>query len=813
MRKLIIAFIVLFTAMVICLPGSLFAQSSARLSGKVLDSSLKPLSFVTVRFYKQKDLLNPFQTTYTKEDGSFKFTKLEFGNYTLVFTHTGFAEKQQAVTLTPAVGDVTINDIQLSSASRTLEGVTIIKNMPLIEQADDKIVFNVENDPTAKTETAIDILRKTPFISVDGEDNVQVNGQRNFKVLLNGRETSMFARNLKEALRGFPGALISKIEVITSPSAKYDGEGIGGLINIITKKKIVGYNGTLSSFSRTIDKLNTISLNANAKFGKIGTTLLYVIGDSRPVDQESSAITVPVIPSVYTQRALEGNRRNSSRWNFGNSEISWEIDSLNTLSTYANINSGSNRSLQAQTIKTDFNSAGSTVSFFSLDNKNENPGISVGTDYIRRFKKNKDKELSVRFFGEFGKTSSFLNSSQDNPGTDRFIINNSIAHNNQYTIQADYIIPLKKNVKFESGVKAILRRANSNFESLIKYDLLNDYKMNPANTDHFKYIQDVFSVYGMYSVKVKKTNFRFGSRLEHTGVNGNFISSKTLVDQSYITLLPNIQATTRMNDVLTMVLSYNKRLQRPYIWDLNPFINNNDSFNIEFGNPGLGPQTIHTVSAQTRYIKGSTFGGITIEGSYSDNKILDYSSFDLLSGVTKTTSLNIGKEFQSGLNLNVNSKINKLTFFINASIRYINITNKFTAHSSEGIGYGFTTHSSYKFSKKFTISSFVGLWKDPASIQTEYPFNTWYNLALNHKFLKEKLNVSLRAVNFLEKTRDFRRKLTDPIFHTTNVQKQIRRGIALALTWNFGKLTENVSKKRGVNNDDLLNKRQTEGNN
>ena len=154
---------------------------------------------------------------------------------------------------------------------------------PMVEQSDDKIVFNVEDDPTNKTETAIDILRKTPFITVDGEDNIKVNGKSNFKVLLNGRETSMFARNIKEALRGFPGALISKIEVITTPSAKYDGEGIGGLINIITKKKVVGYNGTLSSFSRTSDKLNNFSVNGNAKVGKIGLSVFYGIRRSRPV--------------------------------------------------------------------------------------------------------------------------------------------------------------------------------------------------------------------------------------------------------------------------------------------------------------------------------------------------------------------------------------------------------------------------------------------------------------------------------------------------------------------------------------------------
>ena len=194
--------------------------------------------------------------------------------------------------------------------------------------------------------------------------------------------------------------------------------------------------------------------------------------------------------------------------------------------------------------------------------------------------------------GEFGKSDSRLNSFQDNPGTDRFLINNSYAINNQYTIQADNSIPLKKNGKLEGGVKAILRRASSDFQSLIKYDEADDYKTNTANTDYFKYTQDVISLYSMYSLRLKKSSFRIGARIEYTNVNGNFIASNTQVKNSYTTLLPNIQFTNRVTTVTTLVFAYTKRLQRPYIWDLNPFVYNNDSLNISFGNPDLGPQTI-----------------------------------------------------------------------------------------------------------------------------------------------------------------------------------------------------------------------------
>ena len=256
------------------------------------------------------------------------------------------------------------------------------------------------------------------------------------------------------------------------------------------------------------------------------------------------------------------------------------------------------------------------------------------------------------------------------------------------------------------------------------------------------------------------------------------------------------------------MFAYTKRLQRPYIWDLNPFVNNNDSLNISHGNPDLGPQTSHALSAQVRYAKGNTFAGINLDGSYSGNKIQQYSSFDPATGITTTTSLNIGKEFQSGLNLNFSTKITpKWSLFVNGSLRYSTVTNNADeSQSNSGFGYNFNLSTSYKFTDKFTISSFLGFWQEPPSIQTTYPFNNWHNVSFNYKVFKNKVNISLRAVNYFEKTRDFKTITQDENFYNTNITTRNRRAAVLALTWNFGKLTENVSKKKGVNNDDILSR-------
>src|SRR6476659_6400360 len=203
MRRLLL--ITIIAAVLFSLPAYLSAQTKNKLSGTVSDSS-KALSFVTVRIFKQNNPA-PLQTTLSKDNGSFQFNKPGEGNYTITFSHTGFVEKKVNVSVTAATGDIQIDPVQLAKAAGTLKEVVVKTHRPLVEQADDKIVFNVEDDPAAKTETAIDILRKTPFVTVDGEDNIKVNGKSNFKVLLNNRETSMFARNIKDALRGFPGAL------------------------------------------------------------------------------------------------------------------------------------------------------------------------------------------------------------------------------------------------------------------------------------------------------------------------------------------------------------------------------------------------------------------------------------------------------------------------------------------------------------------------------------------------------------------------------------------------------------------------------
>jgi hypothetical protein len=239
-------------------------------------------------------------------------------------------------------------------------------------------------------------------------------------------------------------------------------------------------------------------------------------------------ITIPLVTSYFTSRELRGSRQMTHFWNFGNAELSWEMDSLNTMSFYGNLSGGRGTVIFDQVITTSFANGVDSVSYYDLKSRNEFPTKSIGADYIKKFSSNKEKEFSIRFNGEFGNANTYLNSFMDNPMEyDRYVINNSVANNRQYTIQSDYIYPMEKGRKLEAGVKGILRRATSDFESLLRTNNLEDYHLNQDNTDYFRYNQDVYSAYGSYNFKIKKTSFRLGARLEHTEVDGNFVSSQT----------------------------------------------------------------------------------------------------------------------------------------------------------------------------------------------------------------------------------------------------------------------------------------------
>ncbi|WP_315818723.1 TonB-dependent receptor [Paraflavitalea speifideaquila] len=292
------------------LTSTVWAQKQITIKGTVQDSAqTKALPFATVGLYHINNQQKPLRNIFTDNKGRFEFTKVDTGQYIIYASNSGFAEKASLpFKVTGDTALLEIPTIQLGASSQNLAAVTVTARRPLIEHSEDKLIYNAEADPSNAGQMATDVLRKTPFLSVDGEGNVQLNGQSNYKVLLNGKETAMFSKNVKEALQSFPANLIKSIEVITTPSAKYDGEGVGGIINIITKKKVVGYNGNIGVFQNTIG--NT-SLNANAsfKYGKLGFSGYYGLNRVDGFKTRGASETESYNPIAFYKRISSNQRK------------------------------------------------------------------------------------------------------------------------------------------------------------------------------------------------------------------------------------------------------------------------------------------------------------------------------------------------------------------------------------------------------------------------------------------------------------------------------------------------------------------------
>lgn len=772
------------------------AQETA-VKGSVIDSaSSKPVADVTVNFLQPQKKIS--KTVVSDKNGQFQ-TNLVPGPYKVTITHGSFRKK--GVQLAVEAQPVDMGNIQLIPMVKSMTEVTVIASRPLVEQKDDRLIYNVEEDPAAKSESASDILRKTPYVSVDGDGGIQVNGQTNFKVLLDGRETALFSQNVKEALKAFPGATISRIEVITSPSAKYDAEGVGGIINIITKNKVTGYNGSINSNINSIGN-KSVGMNINLKKGKMGITGMYSLMSNGGMRTHQMGITTPDEPLAFVRREVGGDRETEMFFHQGNLELSYELDSFHTIVAYGNMTRVKNEMINLYNSYTLYADQTSDLRPYNLETNMSIPTHGFGTDFIHKYRGKPQKELTFRFQGLYNKNRQFSNSQQQIGAVDRYLLNNSEAFNREYTIQGDFISPLNKTTRIELGVKTILRKASSDFESQVKFDKASPYEIDPANSNRFFYDQDVYGGYVSLNKVMKAVTARIGLRVEHTRVDGDFISTGTVVRQRYTNLIPNLLLTKQFSKTMNSNFTYTFRLGRPSINSLNPFVNNSDSLFKSYGNPNLGPQYIHMFSWQVRFFKGPKFISFQAGHNFSNNLIIQNPVFDAATGVTSVTGANAGKIREFTLGFVSSLPVKKWTLSLNATSRLARMRNSLQSNWSTYLAGNVNTNITYKASPRLTITSNGGYFVPLRTPNNTFPDNYFYGISAGYKMFKQKLTVTATVTNFFEDERTMRFITENEFFVTENINTIPFRNFGLAMIFNFGRLKENVSKKKGVSNDD-----------
>lgn len=741
--------------------------------------------------------------------GHFSITVLTPHNYILTVSAVGYREFSIPVNVFEQMTD--LGTLSLDEGIEIKE-VTITAQKPLVKVDVDKIVYSMESDPEAQTNNALEMLRKIPLITVDVEENITLNGQSNFKVLINGKSSSMMSSNFKEVLKSLPANTIKDIEVITNPSSKYDAEGVGGIINIITLKKTLnGYNGSVSS---GIDSRGSFNWSAYlaTKINKFSFSGRYYANQFRQPESKTMAANEYFNNTDYHFSNSNGNNTYKGLSNGFTGEGSYDIDSLNLISLsfwgyQANYNN--NSFIETQYL----NTTGEITRMYAtaLNSKNNYATLSGNIDYQKTFKK-PDKSLTFSY--KLDNNPRTTKSITDIEGLTNyptyFQHSENDALGREQTFQTDYYDPLTKMHQIEGGIKFILRQNTSTSEiyrDTVKLD----------NSNELDYDQYILGAYAGYVFKWKKLSTKTGFRMERTwndglsrtsGVNTNF-TNRLLNIVPYVTLsyMPKVGRTIK--------LSYTQRLSRPGIWYLNPYVNNIDSMNISQGNPLLKSEISHSFELGYTYFTPKFNFSLTSSASFVNNSIERISTVQT-NGGTISTYENIGKNQRYGMNLYITYRPSgKINVNFNGGGNYSKLeANNDYAISNEGFSYRGSLGGRLTLWKDGSVNINSGIYSANIMLQGKSSAFYYTSFGVSQYLLKRKLMLSISAIDPFWYEKKYTSETRDITFLSKSEYTNLVQNVRFNATFNFGKMDLQVKKaRRSIQNDDVKSGGSNQGEN
>ena len=656
--------------------------------------------------------------------------------------------------LVPAVmmGQARVDSLGTDSVtwSKDLEGVTVVHQKRLVKMEADKMTYKVSEDEDAKSNTVLDMLRKVPMVTVDGQDNITVNGSSSFKVYVDGMPNVMFSSNPSMVFKSMPASMVKNIEVITNPGAKYDAEGAGGVLNIIMNKQnpmaaqsMNGMNGTVraSAGNRQLggsvfvngqqDKL-TYSANVMTSYNKPGNT-------TTEMEQ---------LQDNGMSQVMTSDNDVKTPFTMGSLTLGYQIDSMSVINATASLNSLSMKS--QGTSMTTMGGAGSNFGYGSTtDMKNSRTSFSGSVDYQRFFNQEHTHSLALTYQLNYSPattkmTNDFLTPSGVLDLTDRYSENKDKTTN--HIFQLDYTLPIATGQTLSLGSKLQLHDATSDS----KYYLENVYDASSSSEYEFK--NSILAGYGEYSGRWNDFSAKAGLRYEYTWQDVEYhLGNGHDFSTSYGSLVPTASLSYTLGGSSNLGMTYNMRISRPGISYLNPYVDKTNPIALTYGNPDLDVEKAHNVSLVYNLFTPTLMLNLNLHHNFTDNAISQYSFYDS-QNLLNTTYGNVVKSHQTGVNAYVNYLLTPNTrLFLNGGLNYTDLRSNALAQSNSGwtgnamMGVQQTLPWDLKLSA-FAITS-----------TKSYTLQGWtggFNLltaSLSKSLLNDKLNLSVSGLTGLNK--------------------------------------------------------------
>lgn len=804
------------------------ASPSFQIKGVLLDSlTQEGEPYATIKIVKKQVPSQALKMLVTDMKGKFQEKVSGSGDFIMTITSVGRNNIVKHFSVQPNEKLMDFGTLYITDASNELGQVEVVAQKPLVKVDVDKIEYNIEDDPDSKTNSVIEMLRKVPLVTVDGEDNIQVNGSSSFKIHVNGKPNNMMSNNPKEVLKSMPANTIKYIEVITSPGAKYDAEGVGGILNIVTVGG--GFEGYTATFSGRASNMGVGGgAYATIKQGKLTLTGNYNYSyNNRPTSYSDS---YREDYESVDQKYLESTNASdgSGQFQHGNLEASYEIDTLRLITMSIGMYGGGN----------DNDSKGNTemwnaardetaYSYRTLtDGESSWYSIRGNIDYQRTSKKNKNRLLTLSY--------KINTQPQENDNYNRYVDRFQVPevfqlHNShtfgetnttEHTFQVDYTTPIGKLHTIESGVKYIIRNniSENNFEE----DKSNDgnYIYNENRSSHYKHLNDILAAYLAYTLRYKDFTFKPGLRFEHTAQDVRYmVGAGEDFKVSYNDVVPSVSLGVKLSQTQTLRGGYDMRIYRPGIWYLNPYFDDSNPMFIRQGNSELESEKSHAFNLSYSSFTSKFNVNVALRHSFNNNGIENVSrligkdgeyfgsddAHFAPEGSLYSTYENIGKSRNTNLSLYLNWNASaKTRIYINGRGSYADIkspSQKLHNYGWQGSMYGGIQHT---FPWKLRASLNAGGSTPYISLQGKGSGYSYYSLSVNRSFLKDRLTVSVYGSNLFSKYMDFNNTTFGQNFYSTNKSRYPNRSFGMSVSYRIGELKASVKKAaRSISNDDV----------
>ena len=805
-------------------------QHSYTITGVVADSvTHEGEPYATLTIARADSAVKPVKQALTDIKGRFSISSNGTGSYLLMVRSMGRKPMQRAYTVDATTRTIDLGTLLLQDGGNQLETVEVVAYKPLVKADVDKIAYSVEDDPDANNNSVMEMLKKVPMVTVDGQDNVQVNGSTAFKVYVNGKPNNMMTKNPKEVLKSMPASSIKKIEVITNPGPKYDAEGVGGILNIVTEGKgPEGYNATFSG--RANNSSYGGGLYATVKQGKLTVSVNYNASSNHSPKgyTYSDRSQIGTDGTVTSSTVADGYTKGHSLWQGGDIEASYEIDTLRLIT--------GSFSLSKFTSKRDaLNTAFSTVpatgqrlyGYRSPSHSKENwDDYSASLDYQRSFSV-KDRLLTLSYRLESSPSTSdsrYLYTDREAADDWQTFIDrmrdqrmDGDENTMEHTFQIDYTTPFAKHHTWEAGVKYILRRNKSDND---RYNLGTgdkDETYDSDNSSHYRHHNDILAAYTGYGLTLDKWSARLGLRYEHTLQKVEYLLGRgTNFHKNFDDLVPSARLGYKFSDATNLSLGYKMRINRPGIWYLNPYLDDRIPDAISQGNPNLDTEKSHAVDLQfSSYNSKLTY---TLTGTYrfvnnsieSVDRLVNDRDIEGLPNPTGkdviySSYANIGHIQYAGLMAYANwTPITNTRITLNGSVGY--------SHMSDGQSlrnHGWCTNIDASLQQTFAKT-----WIFNASYYVQTPQPTlqgkdaryqWYNFSLSKSFMDKRLTLTAYIINpFGKRYFCYRSETVADNFRTTASSSWCQLYYGVSVRFRIGKLKAQVKRaERRVENDDV----------